>query len=98
MSLFSALVLFLLCTFINVNQLFVILLTDNVDFRHDGKCGPDYLAPNGLEATCPGECCSTDGECGSTREHCLTKLYKNYQGNNDLCKLALIVNATVMRK
>ncbi|XP_072049129.1 uncharacterized protein [Amphiura filiformis] len=49
------------------------------DYRDDYKCGPDNLAPNGFEATCPGECCSMDGECGTTDDHCITNLYKEYR-------------------
>ena len=43
-------------------------------WRPDGKCGYSYNLPNGTKAECDpdGEnpCCSDDGECGNTTEHC----------------------------
>ena len=43
-------------------------------WRNDGKCGSDYPLPNGTSAQCDpdGEnpCCSSNGECGNTTEHC----------------------------
>ena len=43
-------------------------------WRNDGKCGSDYPLPNGTTAQCDpdGEtpCCSSNGQCGNTTEHC----------------------------
>ena len=39
----------------------------------DGKCGPQNPLPNGKPSECnPFDdfCCSENGECGKTREHC----------------------------
>ena len=63
-----------------------LIHTEDVNYRRDRKCGPGYLALNGVEAECPGECCSTDGECGRTDEHCVTKIYKDYRGSQSVRK------------
>ena len=43
-------------------------------WRNDGKCGRSYPLPNGTAAQCDpdGEnpCCSSNGQCGNTAEHC----------------------------
>ncbi|XP_035659247.1 uncharacterized protein LOC118404287 [Branchiostoma floridae] len=42
--------------------------------RADGKCGPGYPAPLANPGQCngtgPAPCCSADGLCGSTEQHC----------------------------
>jgi hypothetical protein len=40
--------------------------------RPDGQCGPSFLGPFGGIAECDGDspCCSSDGFCGITSEHC----------------------------
>ena len=43
-------------------------------YRDDGRCGPNFKAPNGKDAECiPGGtkfCCSEWGHCGRTSNHC----------------------------
>lgn len=53
------------------------------DYRIDGRCGPDFPGPNGEEGIClkDGEypCCSTEGWCGITEEHCVTSVHRDYR-------------------
>ncbi|XP_072048460.1 uncharacterized protein [Amphiura filiformis] len=47
-------------------------------YRDDLKCGAGHLAPNGTDAICPGQCCSADGLCGNTDNHCNNADYREY--------------------
>ena len=59
-------------------------------WRNDGKCGSGYPLPNGTAAQCnpDGEnpCCSRDGECGNTEEHCFCNYCVNYNMENHFRK------------
>ncbi|XP_072035353.1 uncharacterized protein [Amphiura filiformis] len=46
--------------------------------RPDWHCGPSYLAKNGQEAKCLGQCCSQSDWCGTSDTHC-SYLYKDYR-------------------
>ena len=52
-------------------------------WRNDGRCGSDYPLPNGEAAECDpdGEnpCCSWNGQCGNTTEHCSCSSCKDYK-------------------
>ena len=65
----------------------VLSFTDSPpNYRDDGRCGPDYLGPNGEEGICLADgdfpCCSTRGWCGDTVEHCATFLYRDFRTGN----------------
>ena len=51
--------------------------------RYDGKCGSRYPLPDGTLGQCDpdGEkpCCSAEGECGSTAEHCSCSFCTDYK-------------------
>ena len=68
-----------------VTKTFILLCTAlPPDYRTDGKCGPDFPGPNGEEGICLGDgiwpCCSTNGRCGNTIEHCETSLHRDFRG------------------
>ncbi|KAJ8038313.1 Balbiani ring protein 3 [Holothuria leucospilota] len=64
------------------NILFLLLICGNVKYtvcscdawRDDGRCGGDFLAPNGEVAQCDPEginpCCSPYNWCGHSEAHC----------------------------
>ena len=46
-----------------------------IKWRHDRRCGTDYLLPDGTPAQCnpadqAGPCCSEHGYCGGSHSHC----------------------------
>ena len=52
-----------------------VFLSGEPKWRDDGRCGKNFLVPNGLEAQCNPSgtypCCNTvSGYCGVTDEHC----------------------------
>ena len=55
-------------------------------WRYDGKCGYNYLLPDGTPGQCNPDgdkpCCNDDryGECGNTTEHCTCWSCTDYRG------------------
>jgi len=50
-------------------------------WRDDGRCGRDYLLPNGQPAQCnpsSESCCAPSGWCGHTDDHCLCEECVSY--------------------
>ena len=50
------------------------IMNNEKTFRQDGRCGVNYLAPNGQPAQCNsqvfGSCCSSSFWCGNSLQHC----------------------------
>ena len=66
-------------------------------WRYDGRCGSDYLLPDGTPAECDPDgdkpCCSNYGECGNTTKHCTChgctdyiRIYREWKESNGTLK------------
>ncbi|XP_063688512.1 SCO-spondin-like isoform X2 [Bolinopsis microptera] len=57
--------------------------TGETKWREDGRCGPDYLLSDGTPAQCNPDveysCCSPQGYCGRTPDHCLCQTCIDYK-------------------
>ena len=64
-------------------------------WREDWRCGPDYPLEDGTPATCYpilNFCCSADGWCGETAEHCTCSKCVDYRSEpGDKWKIAFSI-------